>query len=314
MTRHGWENNGTTRCARCGYDTGEWYGDYVTADMATEDCPGEYTRCPACGDPIDYCQGHGETGDPAGYATLAQHDAGNHNDCADACEERIANEELAKEAEALIDDDAIDDNRTFWDADPEVAWSTPESLHGKLAALLIEAGWEQCYHRDGARFHYNVKLGGREAYLGYRDALEAMRAIRPAFDDSDERELEAIAQDQEQWELQSWWDDLGYNILNAAGITAGVKVDSLREPSRDGRRGRFGAYSCGRSAGYVNLPLWETVYMVPAMIRAGLWLQGERVAHNSRAQGEWAFDGALEEYDARRLEALASPRSDRVEA
>ena len=26
--------------------------------------------CPACGEPIDYCQGHGEIGDPEGYAIL----------------------------------------------------------------------------------------------------------------------------------------------------------------------------------------------------------------------------------------------------
>ena len=28
--------------------------------------------CPACGDFIDYCQGHGEIGDPEGYAILKQ--------------------------------------------------------------------------------------------------------------------------------------------------------------------------------------------------------------------------------------------------
>ena len=28
--------------------------------------------CPACGDPIDYCQGHGEIGDPEGYAIVKQ--------------------------------------------------------------------------------------------------------------------------------------------------------------------------------------------------------------------------------------------------
>ncbi len=26
--------------------------------------------CPACGDPADYCQGHGPSGDPDGYARL----------------------------------------------------------------------------------------------------------------------------------------------------------------------------------------------------------------------------------------------------
>lgn len=41
----------------------------------------EYGRCPACGSPIDYCQGHGPSGDPAGYAVLEAHDAGDHSGC-----------------------------------------------------------------------------------------------------------------------------------------------------------------------------------------------------------------------------------------
>ena len=38
--------------------------------------------CPACGDVIDSCQGHGEIGDPAGYEILQKHDAGDHSECA----------------------------------------------------------------------------------------------------------------------------------------------------------------------------------------------------------------------------------------
>ena len=38
-------------------------------------------RCPVCADPIDYCQGHGEIGDPAGFARLAAHDDGDHTRC-----------------------------------------------------------------------------------------------------------------------------------------------------------------------------------------------------------------------------------------
>ena len=37
--------------------------------------------CPACGDLIDFCTGHGEIGDPAGFAILMAHDAGDHADC-----------------------------------------------------------------------------------------------------------------------------------------------------------------------------------------------------------------------------------------
>lgn len=39
------------------------------------------SRCPACGALIDFCQGHGEIGDPAGYAILQKHDDDSHEDC-----------------------------------------------------------------------------------------------------------------------------------------------------------------------------------------------------------------------------------------
>lgn len=38
-------------------------------------------QCPACGQASDYCQGHGEIGDPVGYAILEMHDTGNHTTC-----------------------------------------------------------------------------------------------------------------------------------------------------------------------------------------------------------------------------------------
>lgn len=47
-------------------------------------------RCPVCGDPYDYCQGHGEIGDPRGFAILAKHDADDHSECVEGenCDER----------------------------------------------------------------------------------------------------------------------------------------------------------------------------------------------------------------------------------
>jgi hypothetical protein len=56
------------------------------------DCPRcqdeNESRCPVCGDFSDYCLGHGEIGDPAGFAILTSHDAGNHDDChPEGCEE-----------------------------------------------------------------------------------------------------------------------------------------------------------------------------------------------------------------------------------
>lgn len=38
-------------------------------------------RCPACGEPIDYCGGHGEIGDPEGFDRLTAHDEGDHVRC-----------------------------------------------------------------------------------------------------------------------------------------------------------------------------------------------------------------------------------------
>lgn len=37
--------------------------------------------CPACGEVIDYCQGHGQIGDPEGFNVIEHHDAGLHNLC-----------------------------------------------------------------------------------------------------------------------------------------------------------------------------------------------------------------------------------------
>jgi len=57
-------------------------------DDLTECDPYLLSRCPACGDVIDYCQGHGEMGDPAGFAILQAHDDDDHSGChPDGCDE-----------------------------------------------------------------------------------------------------------------------------------------------------------------------------------------------------------------------------------
>lgn len=40
-----------------------------------------FALCPACGSPIDYCQGHGDIGDSIGAEILRYHDSGNHSHC-----------------------------------------------------------------------------------------------------------------------------------------------------------------------------------------------------------------------------------------
>jgi hypothetical protein len=38
-------------------------------------------ECPACGNPLDYCPGHGAVGDPAGHRVLEMHEKGDHSRC-----------------------------------------------------------------------------------------------------------------------------------------------------------------------------------------------------------------------------------------
>lgn len=60
------------------------YSDDQTDDSEAE----SVSRCPACGDPIDYCQGHGAIGDPIGHSILSAHDDGYHGRCNPAgCED-----------------------------------------------------------------------------------------------------------------------------------------------------------------------------------------------------------------------------------
>lgn len=64
-----------------------------------EDEYGDDYGCPACGLPGDYCQGHGEIGDPAGAKILDDHDNGEHRKCnAAGCD--IADARMSE----LIDD------------------------------------------------------------------------------------------------------------------------------------------------------------------------------------------------------------------
>jgi hypothetical protein len=46
-----------------------------------EDTGDDIERCPVCGEPSDYCQGHGETGDPRGWRYMVAHDHGDHIQC-----------------------------------------------------------------------------------------------------------------------------------------------------------------------------------------------------------------------------------------
>jgi len=59
----------------------------ATELVATDDdliaFPYGEVRCCVCGDPSDYCQGHGEIGDPVGFETIQRHEEGDHSECWD---------------------------------------------------------------------------------------------------------------------------------------------------------------------------------------------------------------------------------------
>jgi len=57
------------------------FGSGESGVGTVDDGPDDSERCPACGEFPDYCQGHGEIGDPAGRAILDKHDQGDHADC-----------------------------------------------------------------------------------------------------------------------------------------------------------------------------------------------------------------------------------------
>jgi hypothetical protein len=65
-----------------GWDLLSWTLSMVEwPEIAEAFAPEPVATCPACGEPIDYCGGHGEIGDPVGSAILVAHDAGDHDDC-----------------------------------------------------------------------------------------------------------------------------------------------------------------------------------------------------------------------------------------
>lgn len=57
------------------------------------------SKCPACGEFISYCQGHGEIGDPYGHQILEQHDEDNHSMCHPAGCDAAAENQFEKKFE-----------------------------------------------------------------------------------------------------------------------------------------------------------------------------------------------------------------------
>lgn len=94
--KNGWKYF-KAECSKCGklqppFDP--YKGMVIEEDIEVE------SKCPACGEYISYCQGHGEIGDPYGHQILEQHDNDDHSMChEDVCGDRQAEEKFEKRFE-----------------------------------------------------------------------------------------------------------------------------------------------------------------------------------------------------------------------
>lgn len=95
----------------------------VAGDPEVDDPAEDEARCPACGWPISYCQGHGEIGDPSGFAVLQCHDRGDHASChPDGCE-------FLDLLQATIEDDGVQGVAALLATPPQV-WVVEQVTHG----------------------------------------------------------------------------------------------------------------------------------------------------------------------------------------
>lgn len=200
-------------------------------------------------------------------------------------------EELTRRAEEA------EEQENWYDADPEVAWNMEEeeSYHATLAAVYEQAGWEKCYHRVGARFHFNVKLRGNESWRAFQEAIAAAGV-------EDEERLREIAERRQESDLEVfWWDETG-DFLSELGISR-----TLHQLGRG-----IQVFSCGRSGGYANCRELERdpedfLKLAQFLARSHSWYDSAEYARGT-------VEYALEQYNEEKLASLASPRIERIEA
>ncbi len=168
-----------------------------------------------------------------------------------------------------------------------------EEYYAERRRILEEAGWSVCYHRDGARVHFGVKVSGFWSGMwGARIETEQERG-----DTFDSNRVEEEAFGRHEFNREIWWqEDLPDFIRYDLGY----------------RHSKVDAWSCGRSGGYVNVPGLESE--LEDMVRLGEWLESEVSWFDSANYGRELWFEALKEYDAERILELASPRAERVEA
>jgi hypothetical protein len=205
--------------------------------------------------------------------------------------------------------DTDDDAWTWLDADPDVAWTTqPEHLedgehlpyHARLRDILLEAGWEPCYHGD-ARLHYNIKTDGMEANRAFNDRVGLESEGTQARIEEALYEPYNMAWD----DLQIWWYDNLPDFLTEIGYPP-----NSENPSGFQRT----VFQCGRSGGYANTSRMEKQRDGAAMVRLAQFLERARAYFNSADYGADLAERAILQDDDEQTQLLASPRPDRIEA
>ncbi len=204
---------------------------------------------------------------------------------------------LISQVEVLDNDD---DAWTWLDNDPDVAWEvTDEPTHfGSLRDILLEAGWDRCYHNERARFHYNVKVSGMKVYRAFADAIgdlhpDAQERVRDRANSIQDGDLE----DFWGFELQDFLTELEH----PEGATSWF--------THDYHKNTFG---CGRSGGYLNSSKMES--NGADMIRLAQFLERTKHYYNSAQYGKDLAERAIEEDHQQQMADLASPRIERIEA
>ena len=192
-----------------------------------------------------------------------------------------------------------DEGWRWIDQDPSVAWQDPSGFYGRSRAAMIDAGWEDCDHRHSGRsaLHLRVKLDGNGRYRGYADRAREIESERG--DGFNREQFDRIAQEGEEWERESGWDEARWMMGSLLGLLARDGTGSARDLPQ--------LYS-GGNGGWMEIPR-EMESDPEAASYFASWI-GEMVdSMNSIEAGRWIAESALEQYDEIRFADLASPRS-----
>lgn len=141
------------------YDHEEQYWDARNAESKESsrreaNWDDEYiSSCPACGSAIDYCQGHGEIGDPEGNRILDAHDSDDHRDChPDGCEEADTDGGFLasrKTAEEILNEDAQGTSGLENAEEDDEFWSEPAFAGEEFTeAARRQAGYPSGSNQD----------------------------------------------------------------------------------------------------------------------------------------------------------------------